>query len=137
MLGQIFGTTVSKPETKMDPSQVYKVYLLDSNGKESKLFVFNGGAQTPFDAFSDIDKQIIRDSNIIPQYSSQQIHKDDSIRAIKKKIINEYGTNLVSYDELYMFSTVKKTFHLFTCRLTYKIHLVKILHPLENYYSFL
>jgi hypothetical protein len=93
--------------------QVYKVYLLDSNGKESRLFVFNGGIQTQFDSFSDIDKQIIRENNIIPQYSAQQIHKDDSIRAIKKKIINEYGANLVSYDEIYMFSSIKHTVQLF------------------------
>jgi hypothetical protein len=92
---------------------VYKIYLLDSAGKESRLFVFQGERQTPFDEFSDIDKQILRENNIIPQYSSQQIHSDDSIRAIKKKIIYEYGQNLVSYDELYMFSIVKKTFHLF------------------------
>ena len=92
---------------------VYKIYLLDSAGKESRLFVFQGERQTPFDEFSDIDKQILRENNIIPQYSSQQIHSDDSIRAIKKKIIYEYGQNLVSYDELYMFTIVKKTFHLF------------------------
>jgi len=92
---------------------VYKIYLLDSTGKESRLFVFQGQRQIPFDEFSDIDKQILRENNIIPQYSSQQIHPDDSIRAIKKKIVYEYGQNLVSYDELYMFSSVKKTFHLF------------------------
>jgi hypothetical protein len=91
----------------------YKVYLLDSTGKESRLFVFNGGSQTEFDSFSDIDKQIIRENNIIPQYSTQQIHKDDSIRAIKKKIIQEYGTNLVSYDEIYMFSAIKNTVQIF------------------------
>ena len=44
---------------------------------------------------------------IVPQpefhNSAQQIHKDDTIRTIKKKIIHELGKNDVCYEEIYIF----------------------------------
>jgi hypothetical protein len=93
-------------------NQKYILCLLNSQGKPIKYIVFNGNS-TPMtdeqikqklfskdgerDNFDTIDPQ--------PEFhnSSQQIHKDDTIRTIKKKIIHELGKNEVCYEELYIF----------------------------------
>jgi hypothetical protein len=96
-------------------NQIYKVYLLNPQGQESKLFVFHGNL--PQEAisttiFSDVETELLTKSRIEVVYSNQQIHKDDSIRVIKNKIILEIGKNLISYGEVYLFSRIKSKVHL-------------------------
>lgn len=83
----------------------YKVWVLNDNTIEN-IFVFNGKKET---AFSKDDLDMLRDITPPIQYSPVQIHNDDSIMQIKKKIINEFGKESgVTYHELCMFAYVKK-----------------------------
>lgn len=92
---------------------IYKFYVLDSTGKPIRVIIFRGKYTPPdLEVFSEIEKiQLDIDQPQIV-YSTQQIHKDDSIRSIKKKLLIELGENMVSYDELYLFSKQKDNLHL-------------------------
>ena len=96
-------------------NDIYKICFLDSNGKPNKNIVFNGQTNEitrDDDIFSDEEKLEIAIDQPQIISSKQQIHKDDTIRIIKKKIIEEIGTNNISYDELYLFSKKKDKLHL-------------------------
>lgn len=110
MLQEIFGP---KNDENIDLSQIFKVYFLDSDGNKSRLVIFGNSSELSMDKiFSESEKKSLEEEKITPEYSAQQIHKDDSIRAVKKKIIKEYGTNLLSYEEIYMFSKSKMNINL-------------------------
>jgi len=95
----------------------YTLCILDSNGNPKNFIVFGGSSQPMNEdeiksyLFSD-DQEIISLNLINPpptfHYSSQQIHMDDSIRTVKKKIIHELGSSNVCYEEIYLFSNIKK-----------------------------
>jgi len=88
-------------------SSVYKLYLLDAHGKPTAIYVFTGnsGPISNDAVFSDTELVEIETNKTEIIYSKQQIHKDDSIRIIKKKCIKEIGENKIAYDEIYLFST--------------------------------
>jgi hypothetical protein len=98
---------------QMPEDEKYFLCLLDSNGKPSRIIVFNGNSVPMSDddiikhIFSKDEERLLFDM-VQPKpafiNSIQQIHKDDSIRTIKKKVVQELGINEVCYDELYMFS---------------------------------
>jgi len=94
---------------------IYKICFLDSNGIPKRMIVFEGKMREitkDDEVFSEEERlQLSIDQPEIIS-SNQQIHKDDSIRIIKKKIIKELGINNISYDELYLFSTKKDKLHL-------------------------
>jgi len=99
-------TVIEIPE-----NQKYILCLLDSQGKPTKYIVFNGSSEPMIDEnikqklFSK-DERILFDKIPQPEFhnSSQQIHKDDTIRTIKKKIIHELGKNELCYEEIYLFA---------------------------------
>ena len=98
-------------------SDMYKICILDSKGRPKRIIVYNGtNAEHPItkddEIFSEDEKLRIGIDQPELMSSSQQIHKDDSIRIIKKKIIQELGKNNVSYDELYLFSGRRDKLHL-------------------------
>ena len=110
--------TSAKPDLPIIVPQKtkYTLCFLDSNGLPRQFIVF-GGASEPMSEddikthlFSD-DKQRIEidllSSRPTFHHTSQQIHPDDSIRTIKKKIIHEVGANEICYDEIYLFSNQK------------------------------
>lgn len=89
----------------------YKVWVLNNNAIEN-VFIFGEKRET---AFSDDDLEMMMEfgfdinSPIICDTSPVQIHKDDSIMQIKKKILNEMGRDSgATYHELYMFAYVEK-----------------------------
>jgi len=97
---------VEIPETEK-----YILCLLNSQGKPTKYIVFNGNS-TPMSDERIKEKLFSKDNsgdfsklNPQPEFynSSQQIHKDDTIRTIKKKIIHELGKNELCYEEIYIF----------------------------------
>jgi hypothetical protein len=99
-------STIEIPE-----DQKYFICLLDSQGKPVKYVLFNGNSQPITN--DQIKQKLFSDDelkafNSLPQpefhISSQQIHKDDTIRTIKKKIIHELGKNELCYEEIYLFS---------------------------------
>ena len=72
-------------------SDIYKIHVLDNQGKLKRMYVFGGGEQNTQTIFSESELNEINSKAIEVIFSSQQIHKDDSIRIIKKKIIHEIG----------------------------------------------
>ena len=91
--------------------QKYTLCLLDPQGNPTKYIVFNGSSQPMTNEqikqnlFSKEERESF-DKLPQPEFHtiSQQIHKDDTIRTIKKKIIHELGKNEVCYEELYIFA---------------------------------
>jgi len=95
----------------------YTLCILDSKGNPKNFIVFGGISQPMTEdeikihLFSnDEDRQLLDLLETKPSfhYSSQQIHIDDSIRTIKKKIIHELGSSNVCYEEIYLFSNNQK-----------------------------
>jgi len=91
----------------------YTFCILDSHGAP-KQFILCGGTtpqmaddEIKLQLFSDDQQRLMLDTFLPPptfHQSSQQIHPDDSIRTIKKKLIHELGSNNVCYEEIYLFS---------------------------------
>ena len=95
--------------------QIYKVCFLDSTGKPKRVIVFQGkmGEINKDDQiFSEEEQLLLNIDQPDITSSAQQIHKDDSMRILKKKIIKELGIHNVSYDELYLFSKKRDQLHL-------------------------
>lgn len=89
--------------------KVYKVFRFDSSGRVSQIYVFSGGLKNEThmsELFREDQLAYIRATNVFIQFSRIQIHKDDSVRALKKKIIHEMGSDNISYDEIYLFGFV-------------------------------
>ena len=94
-------------------SPTYTFCVLDSHGAP-KQFIVCGGTnpqmaddEIKLQLFSDDQQRLMLDTiQPLPTFhqSSQQIHPDDSIRTIKKKLIHELGSNNVCYEEIYLFS---------------------------------
>ena len=79
---------------------VYKVHCLDANGVLEKVYVFSGENVFSTPELTDLKVPII--------HTNQQIHRDDSIRVIKNKIVHAIGENVISYNELYLFMEIEK-----------------------------
>lgn len=110
---EISGSPLSN--MKIPAEQIYKVHYLDSSKTENKIIIFSNSNE-PFnlnEMFSEDDILNIELNNIDIVFSSQQIYTDDTIRTIKKKIITEIGTDIISYPELYLFSKVATDMSLF------------------------
>jgi hypothetical protein len=102
-------------ENKIPKRDVLKLCKLGPDGKKNTIYIFQGSSEKVYDnneLFSEIELEEIVVYNINIVYSAQQIHKDDSIRTIKKKIIQEIGLNDVCYDEIYLFSKTTKELNL-------------------------
>lgn len=89
--------------------EIYKVFRYDSTGSIFKVYVFSGGLKNEShmsELFKEDQLKYISDNNVEVYFSTIQIHKDDSVRVLKKKIINEVGAQEISYDEIYLFGFV-------------------------------
>jgi hypothetical protein len=106
------GTTIKrvktiKPKEASLDNPIYKVKL-STNGAVSTIFVFNGKKTTENEnelfekAFTAAEKTQIDEDGITVQFCEQQIHFDDSISAIKLKILKELRQE-ISVDELYLY----------------------------------
>ncbi len=82
----------------------YKVWIIKPNEQVDKIIVFNGDNA---DMFSEEEKKYVSEENLI--FSPVQIHKDDSVDQIKRKIVNELQCN---YAELYLFAYKTRTINL-------------------------
>jgi hypothetical protein len=107
-------------------NRVYKVFVLDSVGEISQIILFLGEERISDSKYSNdsssveskdslkdwLDDEFKDFPNIV--YSPQQIHVDDSVRILKKKILQEFANQqtAVSYDELYLFGQVEHHTHL-------------------------
>ena len=95
-------------------NSIYTFCILDSHGAPNQFIICDGGKrpqitddEIKLQLFSDDQQRLMLDTIQPPptfHQSSQQIHPDDSIRTIKKKLIHELGSNNVCYEEIYLFS---------------------------------
>lgn len=91
--------------------EIFKVFRYDVTGKKKEVYVFQGSNRAVYDInelFSEIELAEIEVNKIAIIYSKQQIHKDDSIRILKKKLIHEISVDKLTYDEIYMFSHIQQ-----------------------------
>ena len=91
-------------------NEVYKVYQEDFDGNLKQVIVFNGKSENVLnlnELFSEVEIAEFEKYNIVPKFSNQLLHKDDSISTIKMKLINELGVNDFCYEEIYLYSKVK------------------------------
>ena len=96
-------------------SNIYKIFILNALGKIQKIIIFSGGLKNQShmsELFSDIENSEINANKIEIVFSDFLLHTDDSIRIIKKKIIQILGTDKIAYEEIYMFSTIKANINL-------------------------
>ena len=93
-------------------TDIYKLYILDSQGDIKRIHIFSGKLQKDTlnqSIFSDNELRTINNNKTPLYYSELLIHKDDSISNIKYKLINEILHNAqiptkLSYDEIYLFA---------------------------------
>jgi hypothetical protein len=90
---------------------IYKLFQLNENGYIKRIVVFLGQANlTINDVFSEKERKDVQEKQIEIIFSRQSLHKDDSVRIIKKKILKEFLTVLpITYDEIYLFSEKRTT----------------------------
>ena len=92
------------PKISIPQDDIYKVFVLNANGNTERICVFSRGNNTGI--FSEIQLAEYAAQGIDIVYSENQLHRDDSIRIIKKKVINEIGENEICYEEIYFFVNV-------------------------------
>jgi hypothetical protein len=108
LLNQSIPKEINKIYIPFD--EVYKVYQEDFDGNLKQVIVFNGKSENVLnlnELFSEIEIAEFEKYNIVPKFSNQLIHKDDSISTIKMKLINEFGVNDFCYEEIYLYSKIK------------------------------
>jgi len=90
--------------------ELYKIHLLDEFGHLAEVIVYDhtqDNDETRFQSsFLESERVFIHKNNTPYRYSDQQIHKDDSIKTIKNKIIKDLNY-MVGYEEIYLFSRAK------------------------------
>ena len=107
----IFGTTANIPK-----EQIYKIYQLNKDNKIHRIVIFNGNKDTVLnlnDWFSEIEIADIGINNTQIVFTNAFIRYDDTIRAIKRKVLGEMDRNVISYPELYLFANKKQQIDLF------------------------
>ena len=107
--------TIMQYREPIPSKDVFKICILNDMNTISKMFIFQGS-----------DKPVAKNSEIFSEYeqlrnesmnmqivpSSMQIHPDDPIHVIKKKILHELANPSISYGELYLFSKKQITLYL-------------------------
>lgn len=89
----------------------YKICILGKNSVIKEVIVFSRTSLEDQEGshFSDKEQKLIEKQAIPVRYSTQQIYKDDSISTMKNKLLKELDFS-VSYQELYLFSNVRKKY---------------------------
>ena len=96
------------PKISIPSDEIYKVCLLGSDSKFKRIYVFNGNKDTNVklsDLFSETELIDIDTDKPEIIFSDQIIHKDDTVEAIKIKLLHELGGQ-ISYNEIYLFMTI-------------------------------
>jgi len=87
-------------------SEIYKVHFFNSDGKVKQTIVFSGGhVYEKRDLFSDDELRYIESEQVIILFSDFQIHPDDTVRVIKRKIIEKMRQT--AYEEIYLFAKIQ------------------------------
>ena len=94
---------------------IYKIYQLDENEVVKRIIVFYGKPEPVLslsEVFSDLEIAEIEEQNTEIIFSKMQIHKDDTIETIKLKLVMELGSNVFSYNEIYIYSKINSSLFL-------------------------
>lgn len=85
---------------------IYKLFQLNEQGYTQRIIVFSGTTNlVSNNVFSEKEMKDIQENKIEILFSKQFLHKDDSVRIIKKKILRDLlALVAISYDEIYLFS---------------------------------
>lgn len=96
-------------------SQYYKICILDTDGLPKYYLLFISGENLEKrEFFSNVEWEFIEEKQLQENIficRTTQIHKDDSIQTLKKKIKRELTQNHITTDEMYLFVTTLKSFH--------------------------
>ena len=87
--------------------QIY-VFYGDCEYDLDDLFLTNPNDELIKGIFSPEEMSVIKTQNIPVKFCEDQIHIDDTIETIKKKIINEFNYK-ISFEELYLFNKQTET----------------------------
>ena len=102
-------------EEPIPTKDIMKVCILNHSNTIQKMVVFQGSTRPigrDDDIFSEYEQLQNNLTDFTIQSSSMQLHPDDSVHIIKKKILHEIDMPLLSYSELYLFSKKNITIHL-------------------------
>jgi len=102
-------------EEPIPMKDIMKVCILNDSNTIQKMVVFQGSTRPvgrDDDIFSEYEQLQNVSADFDIQSSSMQLHPDDSVHIIKKKILHELDMPLLSYNELYLFSKKTITIHL-------------------------
>ena len=102
-------------EEPIPTKDIMKVCILNHSNTIQKMVVFQGSMKPiskDNDIFSEYEQLQNNTTDFIIQSSSMQLHPDDSVHIIKKKILHELDMPLLSYSELYLFSKKTISIHL-------------------------
>jgi hypothetical protein len=102
------------PKLKIPPESIYKVHLLNKKGEAKDVFVFSYNDEKSIsknDIFSNDEINSFEKNATNLHFLPMFLHKDDSIRIIKKKIIESIGKDKISYDEIYLFADILETIY--------------------------
>ena len=116
------------------PKDVYKFVKTDIDGVWKQVILYKGKSDLDFpskidavttedekanymiyvdqhlkEIFSDDEREQLKTHFPTLVFSSQQIHPDDSIRILKKKLLRELGVENVSYPEIYLYCKIHET----------------------------
>jgi len=115
MEGTDYIESIIQYEEPIPMKDIMKICILNDSNTISKMVVFQGSMK-PIDKEDDIFSEYEQLQNVSADFdiqsSSMQLHPDDSIHIIKKKILHELNIQLLSYGELYLFSKKTVTLHL-------------------------
>ena len=115
MEGTDYIESIIQYEEPIPMKDIVKICILNDSNTISKMIVFQGSMK-PIDKEDDIFSEYEQLQNVSVEFdiqaSSMQLHPDDSIHIIKKKILHELNMPLLSYGELYLFSKKTVTLHL-------------------------
>ena len=105
------SNTNNNTKQKIPDNQIYKAHILDADGTRIAMIVFSRSNPIPI-TYKGINEIELDEKNIV--FSDLQIHLDDSIQVIKKKILFELEKSDIltnsrvflpkcAYEELYLF----------------------------------
>ena len=110
----------AKEISQIPMNDIFKAHILNENGDVEIVIVFCAGLCSTDNLttiFSEIELMHFKENHIDRVFSNRLIHRDDTIREIKQKIVLELieyktkhdsGKYNLSLDELYLFASSYK-----------------------------
>lgn len=103
----------NKGETQ-NYENIYKFCRINSEGARTHAIIFRGSSDINHidELFNDLEITNMKLHNTQVAFSGRIIHKDDTIQAIKHKLLEELGLETHAYENLYLYAKSKQTVNL-------------------------